>query len=68
MASNKLGFKCMFVSKKEILMTSATQCLIIIASNPKHARVLQLVLKGDLSGGYVNKSHTTQCLMVTSDP
>ena len=40
-----LGFKRMFVSKKEILVTSATQCLIMIASNPKHARVLQLVLR-----------------------
>ena len=56
-----LGFKRMFISKKEVLVTAATQCLIMIASNPKHARFLQVVLEGDLSGGFVNKSSTTQC-------
>ena len=63
-----LGFKRMFVSKKEILVTAATQCLIMIASNPKHSRVLQLVLEGDLSGGYVNKSHTTDALWLPVTP
>ena len=44
----------MFVSKKAVLVTAVAQCLVMLASNPRHAMVLQLVLASDLSGGYNN--------------
>ncbi|KAL8619230.1 hypothetical protein ACOMHN_050011 [Nucella lapillus] len=43
-----LGLKRLFVSKKQTLVIAATQCLGLIASIPRHAHVLRLVLDTDL--------------------